>query len=81
MSVFGLMIRWVWVFYTVCFLEYLELCLTKSRQSKNVNVWVGDVVSWDISVRRPLRQSELVEFESLSSLLANVILCRDSTCE
>ena len=36
---------------------------------------LGDVLSWDVSFRRALRQSELVEFESLLSLLANVSLC------
>ena len=51
----------------------------KESSVKECYVWVGDVVSWDISFRRALRPLELVEFESLSNLLGNVVLYRDST--
>ena len=37
------------------------------------------MVSWDISVRRALWESELVERQSLLSLLTNVFLSSDST--
>ena len=50
----------------------------KGLSVKECYVWVGNVVSWDISFRSALRQSELVEFESLLSLFANVVLCGDS---
>ena len=34
-------------------------------------------VSWEVSVRRALCLSELVEFESLLSLISNVFLCNE----
>lgn len=37
----------------------------------------GGLVSSDFSFRRVLCQSELLEYESLLSILANVIICRE----
>lgn len=48
-------------------------------QLKECDVWVGNTLSWVISVKRALRQLELGEYDSLLCLLANVILCWDSS--
>ena len=45
----------------------------KEASVKDCYVRDGNVVSWVMSVWRALRLSKLVERESLSSLLANVI--------
>lgn len=50
--------EWELVLYVFYFLEYLGLCPTKRLECF---LWVGNVVSWDISFRRSLHQSELVE--------------------
>ena len=63
------------------------LCFLYPRVSKVVSnkeccvkecyVWDEDVLSWDVSIRRALRQSESVEFESLLSRLANVFFMQE----
>ena len=46
---------------------------------KECFVWVGNAVSWEIIVRRALCETEMVERESLSSLLTNVFLGKNSS--
>ena len=77
-SVFGMMIGWELVLHAFCPLHCLGLCPTKKLQSEYF-VWEGNLVSWNISVRTALHQPALVLSESLSSLLSNVVLCRDAT--
>ena len=48
------------------------------KELKECYVWVGNTMSWDSSSRRALHQIELGENESLC-LLANIVLCRDSS--
>lgn len=45
--------------------------MSKSTSVREYHLWDGDNMSWEISLRRVLRQSELVEYKSLSSLLSN----------
>lgn len=45
--------------------------MSKSVSVREYHLWDGDNMSWEISLRKVLRQSELVEYESLSSLLSN----------
>lgn len=54
--------------------------ITSNEESsiKDFYVWDWDKVSREVSVRRVLCLTELGEFESLSSILANVFLCRNS---
>ena len=47
------------------------------KELKECYVWVGNMMSWDISVRRALHQIELGQHASLLCLLANVVLCMD----
>ena len=59
------------------FPRMFRVASNKETSVKECYVWVGNVVSWNISIRRPLHQSELMEHETLLSILTN-ILCKDS---
>ena len=59
------------------FPRVFRVVANRESSVKDCYCWVGDNVSWGVSVRRALHQSELVEFESSSSLLSNTFLCRD----
>lgn len=62
--------------FCILFPRLFQVVSNKDASVKDCFVWNGNVVSWNISIRRALRQSELVAHQSLLSLLSNIFLCR-----
>lgn len=62
--------------FCILFPRLFRVVSYKDASVKDCFVWNGNVFSWNISIRRALRQSELVAHQSLLSLLSNIFLCR-----
>ena len=50
----------------------------KESAIKDCYVWIADKEFWDLRFRTVLGKSESIEFESLMSLLSNVLFCMDT---
>ena len=57
------------------FPRLFRVACNKESSVKDCYFWVGSKVSWFVSFRRGLCQFEVLEYESLLSILANIFIC------